>query len=42
MPRMLDAVYRALMNGEASPIAEADILAAARLVDQIVAIGERP
>ena len=41
MPRMLDAVYRALINGEASPIAEADILATARLVDRIVAIGER-
>jgi len=42
MPRMLDAVYRALLNDEASPIGEADILATARLVDRIVAIGEQP
>lgn len=39
MPRMLEAIYRALESGESSPIAAADILATARLVDRIVSLG---
>jgi len=41
MPRMLDAIYAAIQTGEKPPIAEADILATARLVDRIVALGQR-
>jgi predicted dehydrogenase len=40
MPRMLDGIYRALQTGEELPIAEVDMLAAARLVDRIVALGQ--
>jgi predicted dehydrogenase len=39
MPRMLDTIYRALESGEPSPIAAADIVAAAGLVDRIVSLG---
>jgi predicted dehydrogenase len=38
MPRMLDAVYAALQNGEQLPISEAEMIATARLVDRIVAL----
>jgi predicted dehydrogenase len=40
MPRMLDAIYRALQTGEAPPITGADMLATARLVDCIIALRE--
>lgn len=40
MPRMLDVIYRALQNGEEPPISEADMVATARLVDRIVALGK--
>jgi predicted dehydrogenase len=40
MPRMLDAIYRALQTGEELPISEADMVATARLVDRIVALGK--
>jgi len=39
MPRMLDAIYGALQKGEQPPIAEIDMIATARLVDRIVALG---
>jgi len=39
MPRMLDSIYRALQAGEEPPISEADMIATARLVDRIVALG---
>ncbi|HWJ58991.1 MAG TPA: Gfo/Idh/MocA family oxidoreductase [Sphingomicrobium sp.] len=38
MPRMLDAFYRALESGQPSPVAAADMLATARLVDRIVSL----
>jgi hypothetical protein len=37
---MLDAIYRALQAGEEPPISEVDMIATARLVDQIVALGK--
>ena len=40
IPRMLEAIYSALQRGEAPPIAEADTLATARLIDRIVALRE--
>jgi predicted dehydrogenase len=40
MPRMLDSIYRALQAGEEAPISEADMIATARLVDRIVALGK--
>jgi predicted dehydrogenase len=40
MPRMLDSIYRALQTGEEPPISEADMIATARLVDRIVALGK--
>ena len=40
MPRMLDAIYRALQDREEPPISEVDMIATARLVDRIVALGE--
>ena len=39
MPRMLDAIYGALQSGEPVPITERQMIATARLVDQIVAFG---
>ena len=36
MPRMLDAVYRAIGSGGEPPIQESDVIATARLVDRIV------
>ena len=40
MPRMLESIYRALQTGEELPISEADMIATARLVDRIVALGK--
>ena len=40
MPRMLDSIYGALQAGEKPPISDADILATARLVDRLVALGK--
>lgn len=39
LPRMLDLVYRAVLAGAPAPIAPADMLATARLVDRLVALG---
>lgn len=39
MPRMLEAIYRALSEGRDSPIAGADIAATASLVDRLVGLG---
>lgn len=41
LPRMLAATYAALRRGEAPPITPAEMLATARLTDQIVALGAR-
>jgi predicted dehydrogenase len=38
MPRMLDSIYGALQSGEQPPISEVEMLATARLVDEIVAL----
>jgi predicted dehydrogenase len=40
LPRMLEAVYQALRSGTAPPASEADMIAVARLVDRIVALGQ--
>lgn len=40
MPRMLDAVYRALKTGGPLPITEEDIIATARLLDRIIALAQ--
>jgi predicted dehydrogenase len=40
LPRMLDAVYRSLLEGREPPIRGDQILATARLVDRIVALGD--
>jgi predicted dehydrogenase len=40
MPRMLEAIYRSLQTGEATPIIEADMVATARLVDRLVALSK--
>ena len=40
LPRMLDAVYRAVLAGAPPPISPADMLATARLCDRLVALGE--
>jgi predicted dehydrogenase len=40
MPRMLDSIYTALGNGSPPPFARLDMLATARLVDRLVALGE--
>lgn len=40
MPRMLDLIYGALQSGEQPPISEGEMLATARLVDEIVALGK--
>lgn len=41
LPRMLDATYRALLAGQAPPIAPAAMLATARLCDRLIALGEQ-
>ncbi len=41
MPRMLDAIYTALMQGDAPPFSPHDMLATARLTDKLIALGER-
>jgi len=38
LPRMLDAIYKALASGGSSPIAASDIEATAALVDALVAL----
>jgi predicted dehydrogenase len=40
MPRMLDSIYRALQAAEEPPISDAEMIATARLVDRIVALGK--
>lgn len=40
MPRMLDSIYSALQAGEEPPISQADMIATARLVDRVVALGK--
>jgi len=40
MPRMLAAVYDAILRGKAIPITPEQMLATAELTDQIVALGE--
>lgn len=40
LPRMLEAVYRAILAGEPAPIRPEDMLATARLTDRLVALGE--
>lgn len=42
IPRMLSAIYTQIGAGGDAPISGADILATARLVDRIVALGSRP
>lgn len=42
MPRMLDAIYTAIGEGGPPPFAPDEILASARLTDQLIALGERP
>lgn len=41
LPRMLTAVYAAISEGRAPPITPPEMLATARLTDQIVALGQR-
>ena len=41
MPRMLAAIYAAIREGAPEPMTPDEILATARLVDQIVALGDR-
>lgn len=38
MPRMLDAIYQALCDGQSAPIAAADIAATADLVDRLIGL----
>lgn len=40
LPRMLDAVYRAVLTDSPSPIAPAGMLATARLCDRLAALGD--
>ncbi len=40
LPRMLEAVYRALLAGDPPPITPADMLATARLCDRLVALAD--
>jgi predicted dehydrogenase len=42
MPRMLDAIYTAIGQGAPPPFAPEEILASARLTDQLIALGEHP
>jgi hypothetical protein len=39
LPRMIEAIYRAILNGTPMPITPADMLATARLCDRLVALG---
>ncbi len=41
LPRMLDAMYRAVQDGSPPPFLPADILATAHLVDRLLALGDR-
>jgi predicted dehydrogenase len=40
MPRMLEAVYRAIASGQEPPIGESEMVATARLVDRIVNLAQ--
>lgn len=42
MPRMLEAIYTAIREGDESPITAREMMATAQLADQIVALGQRP
>ena len=39
LPRMIEAIYRAVLDGTPMPITPAEMLATARLCDQLVALG---
>ena len=39
LPRMIEAIYRAILDGEPMPITPAEIVATARLCDRLVALG---
>ena len=41
MPRMLDAIYRALLAGNEPPFSPAAMIDTARLVDRLAALGDR-
>ena len=41
LPRMIDAIYAALAEGTSPPFTREDMLAAARLTDRLVSLGER-
>lgn len=41
MPRMLDAIYRALLKGDEPPFSPAAMIDTARLVDRLAALGSR-
>ena len=40
MPRMLDAIYEALVTGRTPPVSERDMIASARLIDRIAELAE--
>jgi predicted dehydrogenase len=40
MPRMIEAIYRALLDGTAMPMTSAEILSTARMCDRLVALGD--
>ncbi|MDB5681534.1 MAG: hypothetical protein JWO16_1339, partial [Sphingomonas bacterium] len=40
LPRMLEAIYRAILDGSAMPITPAEMLATARLCDRLVALAD--
>jgi len=39
LPRMIEAIYRAILDGTAMPITAAEMIATARLCDRLVALG---
>ena len=39
LPRMIEAIYRALLDGTPMPITPAEMIATARLCDRLVALG---
>ena len=42
LPRMLESIYAALLQGTPPPFSREEMLSAARLTDQLVALGKRP
>ena len=41
LPRMIEAIYRAILDGTPMPIAPAEMIATARLCDRLVALGDQ-